>query len=62
MKSYAATATISATFEIEAASKEEADRILRPILEGGRITVVENADNEESVSGTCRVEGEIDFR
>lgn len=61
MRTYKMSATLLTTFEIEAASREEAERILRPILEGGKIIVTENADNEETVSGTCDVEGEIDF-
>lgn len=55
------TATLLATFEVEAASREEAERILRPILEGGKVTVTEAADNEETVTGTCDVEGELGF-
>jgi len=61
MKTYKITATLLATFDVEAASREEAERILRPILEGGKIVVTEDADNEEKVEGTCDVEGELDF-
>lgn len=62
MKIYKISATLLASFEVEAASREEAERILRPILEGGKITVTEDADNEESVTGICDVEGELEFK
>lgn len=61
MKTYKINATLLATFEVEAESREEAERILRPILEGGKVVVTEDADNEEKVEGTCDVEGELDF-
>jgi len=61
MKTYKINATLLATFEVEAASREEAERILRPILEGGKVVVTEDADNEEKVEGTCDVEGELEF-
>ncbi len=61
MRTYKVTATLLAKFEVEASSREEAERILRPILEGGQIAVTEDADNEETVTGTCDVEGELEF-
>jgi hypothetical protein len=61
MKQYTFSVTLLAKFEVEAASREEAERIIRGICEGGIVKVTESADNEETIAGTCDVEGELDF-
>lgn len=60
-KMYEASVTLLARFEVEAVSREEAERIVRPICEGGKVVVTEAADNEERLEGTCDVEGEIEL-
>lgn len=61
MKIYEAHVTLLAKFEVEAVSREEAERIIRPICDGGKVVVTENADNEERLEGICDVEGEIEL-
>jgi hypothetical protein len=61
MKQYHFNVTLLAKFDVEAASREEAERIIRGICEGGVVKVTEAADNEETITGTCDVEGELDF-
>jgi len=61
MRDYTMSVTLLARFEIEAESREEAERIVRGICDGGTLTVTEDADNEESIEGSCAVEGDIDF-
>ncbi len=62
MKQYTFGVTLLATFEVEAASREEAERIIRGICEGGKVKVTEAADNEEAIEGTCDVEGSLVFQ
>ncbi len=61
MKDYTFSVTLLATITVEAESISEARRIVRPICEGGQIVVTETADNQESISGTCDVEGELEL-
>jgi len=61
MRTYNLSVTLLASFDIDAESREEAERIARGICEGGAIIVTEDADNEESLSGRCDVEGEIEI-
>lgn len=60
MRYYKLEVTLLAKFSIEAESREEAERIVRGVCEGGIVRVTEAADNEETVEGTCDIEGEID--
>jgi hypothetical protein len=56
---YTVYATLLATFEIEAASQDEARRIVKGICVGGKITVTEDAENRQSIAGICDVEGSL---
>lgn len=60
MKQYEFQVTLLAKFEVGAASREEGERIIRGICEGGKVKVTEAADNEETIEGTCEIEGELD--
>lgn len=66
MKFYSFDVTLLATIDVEAASREEAERIIRGVCEGGKVTVHELATgatepepDADSVSGTCDIEGEM---
>lgn len=61
MRIWAFDVTLLAKFDVEAASREEAERIIRGICEGGKIKVTEDAYNQEFLTGTCDIEGELEF-
>jgi hypothetical protein len=61
MKQYSFSITLLTTLKIEAASRDEAIRIIRGICHGGKIVVTEDADNMDCLEGVCDIEGGLDF-
>ena len=62
MKDYTFDLLLKASVTVEAASEEEAERIIKGILDDGAdIIIRERADNEEEIEGSAALEGGLDL-
>lgn len=62
MKDYTFDMLLKASVTVEAASEEEAERIINGILDDGAdIIIRERADNEEEIVGSAALEGGLDL-
>ena len=61
MYQYLFHVTLATAFAVEAESREEAERIIRGICDGGIATVTDSENNQESIKGICDIEGDLEL-